>query len=149
MINRHRDGRYTEAGVQIGNFGISYCQRLNIQGQPRQVPGTYAYQSPEILLNGEAALSTSSDVWAIGCIGYELCVGGGLAGNQRLLPEHELHIRNGGQDPQTLEVLIATIPATFGQVVRNALRACLAWNPNMRCSAAELRDYISQPNWGG
>jgi serine/threonine protein kinase len=139
LIDRQTDGRFYENGIHISDFGLPYCTRLPVNGQPREVPGTYAYMSPEILRNGEESISASSDIWAAGCIGYELCLGRKLAGNRPLLKQH---ISRGGQNPATLETLIASVPARFGEVVRNVLRGCLAWEPANRCSAAALQEYL-------
>jgi serine/threonine protein kinase len=100
-----------------------------------------AYLAPEVLKYGESWITTSSDIWAVGCIGYELCLGQKLAGNRPLL---KLHIANGQGNPKLLEDMIATIPPRFGDKVREAIRACLAWEPGRRCSAVQLRDFLLQ-----
>ena len=141
LIDRQIDGRYHSNGVHITDFGLPFCSRLPINDQPAYVPGTHAYLAPEILQNGEASISPRSDVWAVGCIGYELCLGRKLAANRALL---EQHIRTGRLNPQTLEHLINSIPPRFGNEVRNIIRACLVWEHMRRCSAVQLRDYILQ-----
>lgn len=75
----------------------------------------------------------------MGCIGYELCLGRRLAGNRFLLKQH---IAEGRKSTQPLEEVIESIPSRFGTSVRNIIKACLAWEPEERCTADQLRDYI-------
>jgi len=43
-----------------------------------RIPGNPRYVSPEVYREGEVALSRAADIWAIGCIGYELITGSPL-----------------------------------------------------------------------
>jgi serine/threonine protein kinase len=141
LVDRNPDGRFEANGIHLSDFGIPYCHRLPIDGQPMDVPGTAAYLAPEVLRYGESKITTSSDIWAVGCIGYELCLGLRLAGNRPLLKKH---INNGQGNPKTMEALIASIPQRFGDKVRKTIRACLEWEPTQRCPANELRDFLLQ-----
>lgn len=65
-----------EGGIpKLGDFGVA--KRLN-SAQPMAVSvvGTPLYLSPE-LCNGEA-YDDKSDIWAVGCLAYEVCTGGRL-----------------------------------------------------------------------
>ena len=115
-----------------------------MNNQPKEVPGTYRYIAPEVRLNGETSITKMSDIWAVGCIGYELCLGKKLADNGELLEEH---INKGDINRGTLDTLIANIPERFGENVRTIIRECLQWTPQRRCPADLLRDhlvYVSQ-----
>ena len=114
---------------------------MAIDGQPREVPGTYAYMAPEILQIGESSITKCSDIWAVGCIGLALCLGQRLSRNAPLLRKH---VNHGRGNPATLEELIASIPSRFEDGVRMVLRYCLAWEPRRRCTAMELRDHLLQ-----
>jgi serine/threonine protein kinase len=139
LVDRLQDARFHENGVYLSDFGLPYFTRLPIQGQPAFVPGTRAYLAPEVIENGEDSITTKSDMWALGCIGYELCIGKKLAGNRELLKRH---IYEGRKNPQPLEDLITSIPSRFGTEVREIIRACLTWDPQRRCTAVELRTYL-------
>lgn len=142
MVDRLEDGRYYENGIHLTDFGLPFCVRLPVRGQPSSVPGTRAYLAPEVLESGEAAISPKSDIWAMGCIGYELCIGTKLAGNRQLLKQH---IAEGQKTSEFLNLLIANIPSTrFGDGVRIVIRSCLQWDSKNRHTAAELRDYLLQ-----
>lgn len=118
---------------------MPFYTQLPIHGQLVFVPGTRAYLAPEIRENGEASISKSSDIWALGCIGYELCLGRKLAGNRDLLKQH---VANGKKDPRPLNELIESIPPRFSVDVRSIIKACLAWDPKGRCTAIDLRGYL-------
>lgn len=103
------------------------------------MPGTYRYLAPEVRSNGEASITTMSDVWAVGCIGYEICLGKKLVDNGELLDNY---ILKGDNDPGTLDKLISSIPERFGEDVRTIIRECLRWTPQRRCPANLLRDHL-------
>ena len=86
-----------------------------------------------------------TDIWAVGCIGYELCIGRKLSENRQELQQH---IWYGQPDNTRLEAIIAVIPPRFGNEVRDVIRSCLAWNPAQRGTAAALRTYILQQGRG-
>lgn len=84
-------------------------------------------------------MTTKSDIWAVGCIGYELCLGKKLADNGELL---DYHVNKGRINTDALDTLISSIPERFGEDVRAIIRECLQWNPQKRCPADILRDHI-------
>ena len=56
--------------IKLGDFGISKVLE-NTNDQALTVQGTPYYMSPEVCQS--KAYSYTSDVWALGCILYELC----------------------------------------------------------------------------
>lgn len=80
-----------------------------------------------------------SDIWAVGCIAYEICLGKKLVDNGELLDDY---ILKGDNDPGTLEKVLSSIPERFGEDVRTIIRECLRWTPGRRCSAQGLRDHL-------
>jgi serine/threonine protein kinase len=46
-----------------------------------RIPGSQRYVAPEVLQDGEGGLAAPADIWAIGCIGYELVTGNPLFEN--------------------------------------------------------------------
>lgn len=56
--------------VKIGDFGISKVLE-NTLDQASTVVGTPYYMSPEVCEN--KPYTFKSDVWALGCVLYELC----------------------------------------------------------------------------
>jgi len=56
--------------VKVADYAISTVFK-NYKKFPYPVSGTYTYLSPEELVLKKSSLST--DIWAAGCIGHELC----------------------------------------------------------------------------
>jgi serine/threonine protein kinase len=137
MIDHKPNGRFYENGIHISDWGIPCWARFELQGQTLEVPGTFAYLAPEIR-NGGAA-TTMTDIWAVGCIGYELCLGRKLSEYRQHLKEH---VEKGQLDITHLNTIIADVPPRFGNGVRQVIRSCLTWNPAHRATAAALRTYI-------
>jgi serine/threonine protein kinase len=124
--------------VHISDFGIPYCCRIPVGNQSVDVPGTFPYLAPEIRDNGIGS-SSESDMWAVGCIGYELCIGKKLADNNEPLEDY---IRDVKRNPDAYKALLANIPPRFGQVVHDVIRECLRWDPGRRCSANDVRQHL-------
>eukprot|EP01059_Diplonema_ambulator_P013341 TRINITY_DN23883_c0_g1_i1.p1 TRINITY_DN23883_c0_g1~~TRINITY_DN23883_c0_g1_i1.p1 ORF type:complete len:591 (+),score=154.08 TRINITY_DN23883_c0_g1_i1:111-1775(+) len=61
-------GRSDKPTVKVGDFGL--VRQLSPQSAARTVCGTYPYMAPEIL--SDEPYGTENDVWALGCILYEL-----------------------------------------------------------------------------
>ena len=83
-----------------------------------------SYHAPELILEN-AEPSTSTDIWALGAIMYELATGklpfGYLGGNI-------------DQNPDTLKDL----PKTFSPNLNKLIKRCLSINPNERPTADEI-----------
>jgi serine/threonine protein kinase len=68
-----------------------------------RIPGTQPYISPEVFQYGRDRLTQKSDIWALGCIGYELYTGRQLFEHEEML---ESYIRNMSLDPSHVKQVI-------------------------------------------
>ncbi|ANQ11101.1 NEK protein kinase [Plasmodium coatneyi] len=59
--------------AKIGDFGLS--KNIGIESMAHSCVGTPYYWSPELLLHETKSYDDKSDMWALGCIIYELCSG--------------------------------------------------------------------------
>lgn len=127
-----QNGHVHIEAVYITDYGLPYYTRF-----PNNVivPGTLPYIAPEVLQNGESSVTTASDMWAVGCIGYELAIGRRLAENEQKISRQATI---GGPEPFDL----SDVPEMFGSHVRTVIQSCLNWYPNQRCTAVQMRDYI-------
>jgi serine/threonine protein kinase len=69
--------------VFVSDLGVRHWRSVysrKASGMIR-IPGSQRYVAPEVIQDGEAGLTTAVDVWAIGCIGYELVTGRPLFDN--------------------------------------------------------------------
>jgi serine/threonine protein kinase len=57
---------------KIGDFGLATSATLHATGTP-QGRGSEGYRAPEVLI--KSTFSTAVDIWAMGCILYELVIG--------------------------------------------------------------------------
>jgi serine/threonine protein kinase len=102
-----------------------------------KIPGTQPYISPEVFQYGRDRLTHKSDIWALGCIGYELYTGLQLFENVDML---ESYIRNTGFDSSydTQVVLMNQMePWTY-----KILSDCLVIDPDKRINVSTLLDLI-------
>jgi serine/threonine protein kinase len=124
----HRDLKpqnllFTDNGtVKIADFGLA--KSIASRGADRrgtgEQPGTPAYMAPEQVSRRVGRVSTSSDVWAVGAILYEMLVG------HRPFPErgdlrHALS-RRVFTDPRPLTDVAPHLPSAISDVVATALR---------------------------
>jgi serine/threonine protein kinase len=76
-----------------------------------KIPGALPYVAPEVLRYGKDKLSIASDIWAVGCIGYELFTGRPLFDSEAMIErfvltgEVELQMDLLQSYPTILEVL--------------------------------------------
>jgi serine/threonine protein kinase len=138
LVNRTTEFHFVPENIHISDFGIPYCCRLPVGTQSIDVPGTFPYLAPEIRDNGIGS-NLASDMWAVGCIGYELCIGKKLAENNDALEDY---IRNVRRNPDAIRILLATIPPRFSGPVHAVIRECLRWDPNKRCGADDVRRFL-------
>ena len=113
--------------VKIGDFGISKI--LSTKSKAFTVVGTPCYISPE-LCEGKP-YNAKSDVWALGCVLYELCALK-RAFEAPTLPALILKIMRG---------VISPIPAQFSPGARQLLASLLALEPSKRPSLAEMMSH--------
>jgi serine/threonine protein kinase len=128
--------------IKIVDFGIAKkrteAQREgDVLTSQREVVGTPAYLSPEQLEHGLA--DERSDVWALGCVLYELCVGTPPFGR--------------GNSATTVAAILRdepAFPSHVGAAVAAIVSACLRKSSFARIASARellalLRDAIDDP----
>ncbi len=111
--------------VKLGDFGLSKV--LNTQNFAETYVGTPFYMSPEII--NCRPYTSKSDIWALGCVIYELCAlePPFMAQNQI---ELNARIKNGRITPIT--------QLGYSEELEKAIRACLQLGQERRPSAATL-----------
>ncbi|XP_023335060.1 serine/threonine-protein kinase Nek8 [Eurytemora carolleeae] len=110
--------------VKIGDFGISKI--LSSKSKALTVVGTPCYISPE-LCEGKP-YNTKSDVWALGCILFEMCACK-RAFEAPTLPALIIRIMRG---------IISPLPSQYSAGVKQLLHAMLEVDPQKRPSVAEI-----------
>lgn len=91
--------------------------------------GTAAYMAPEIVRDARAA-SAASDVYAFGCVAFELLTGGRPFSSEQAL----LRARTGRPSPPALDAAAPDLPPALVAI----LTRTLAVDPEARPTAAEL-----------
>ena len=129
-------------GIHIADFGMVYYSEGDSAAHEKLFVGSFPYVSPEVLLNGESSLTQFSDIWAAGCIGYELCTG-------KQLPHVYGPRGNNAQDLEKFGkgIDLTDVISGYGGYVTYAIERCLTWDAAKRPTAAQmienLRRYIS------
>ena len=109
--------------------------RVDIEGQSVLIPGTLSYLSPERRFRNQAP-SLQADMWALGCIGYEICIGQQLSvGNNRQPIDYYMI---GGV------LSLTQVDQRYHPHVRFIIEQCLQIDPSARCTASQLRDHITR-----
>jgi serine/threonine protein kinase len=99
------------------------------------IVGTLAYMSPEVYKYGKNRLSAASDIWAIGCIYYELSSGRQLFETEEM---YENYINTGNIGGKHAEFIRNLDP----QII-TILEGCLNVDPNARINVWTLLGRIS------
>lgn len=99
--------------------------------------GSFPYIAPEVIESGEP--TSISDIWAVGCIGYELCTG------QKLPHTRGLHVIDAQRIVDYAHNIDMTeIPSKFGSAIRSVITDCLMWDPSTRPTARKILNYMMQ-----
>jgi serine/threonine-protein kinase Stk1 len=128
-----------EEGVRLFDFGLGQAEKGVLPGLPqlsrsRFNAWTPGYAAPE-LLKGEP-LTTRADVFAVGCVIYELASGKN--------PMRRLSSTQAGNKCLDLEL---QAPGNLPKHVWQALRTALAFDPAARhLTACHLRDILAGPS---
>ncbi|BGP17029.1 hypothetical protein JCM10213_000335 [Rhodosporidiobolus nylandii] len=112
--------------LKLGDFGLSKAMQQAAMTQT--YVGTPYYMSPE-LINGQP-YDVKSDIWALGCLIYELCAGHPPFHEARTQPELAVMIREGK---------IPDLPKQYSPWMSQVVRALLHQNPKRRPSTAQLK----------
>lgn len=127
---------YTNGTLKICDFSIS----VSIENQEMAEGwrcGTLWYRAPECLLNPyEGAVTTAVDIWALGCIIYELCSGKPLFSGKNEAKMIEL-INNFHSDK---DFFLDKIKCVDDQIV-NLIERMLKPDPINRITTRELLSY--------
>lgn len=118
--------------LKICDFGI--VRDNNEHGGDPTFVGTLRYMAPERLVPGDLRVAPASDLWAAGCIMYEMLTGRHpFAAN--VSDPGELFRRIVNNDPVPLRELDKQVPVTLSDTVARLL----AKTPSKRPTAAQLR----------
>ena len=77
-----------------------------------------------------------SDVWAVGCLGYELCTG------QRLPHTIGLEVTDIQSEEYGHMIDLSEIPPRFGSTINHIIKRCLEWEPSRRWTAENVVQFI-------
>ena len=100
-----------------------------------KIPGALPYVAPEVLRHGKDKLSTASDIWAIGCIGYELFTGHRLFESETMIERYVLT----GEVESTQMDLLQPYPA-----ILEMLQNCVHPDDEKRWSIWILMDHLNR-----
>jgi hypothetical protein len=106
------DGGCPDA-VRVLDFGIA---RLTAQATSAQSGGTPLYTAPEVILGG--AQGRTADIYALGCVLYELLTGTTAFGRDTVDLTLRAHLE---EPPPAPSSLVPTVPTALGAVVMRAL----------------------------
>lgn len=112
--------------LKLGDFGLS--KAMAQAAMTNTYVGTPYYMSPE-LINGQP-YDIKSDVWALGCLIYELCAGHPPFHEARTQPELAVLIREGK---------IPDLPKPYTPHLGQVVRAMLKQNPKHRPNTSQIK----------
>lgn len=128
--------------VKVLDFGIAKLSddRGGVKTATDQVMGTPAYMSPEQCA-GAGGVDAQTDVYALGCVLYELLSGRTpfvADGPGRLIGMHLF------QEPPPLRSVAPQVPSEIAELVHRMLRKEKTQRPTMREAAVELGKHLSK-----
>ena len=131
------NGRISSEQVFVSDFGVMHWwPKYNPRtGEVQKIPGTPPYVAPEVLRNGRASLSIFSDVWSVGCLGFEFSTGRKLFESEAVVEEYA---ETGNIDPAKI-ALLQRQPDLM-----RVIEGCLQREPEERWSAWALVDQIER-----
>ncbi|XP_055830396.1 mitogen-activated protein kinase kinase kinase 20-like [Solanum dulcamara] len=132
LLTSDDDDDDTEEVAKIADFGLSLTLEQSCT-QKQGLRGTKRYMAPESLLNQE--YGPKADIWALGCMVYELITGTPLWESSNSDPKFDdvLH-RIKYEEPNLENDKLSTDAKDF-------LRNCLVKNPNTRWTADMLLNH--------
>jgi len=125
----------TENGIaKIMDFGLALVSGATRMTMPGAVSGTPLYMAPE-QVRGESHLTPAVDIYAFGCLAYELLTG------KPPFTEGNVGIQHLNNDPKSLVEIDARIPASLDKVIMT----CLSKNvPDRYPDGAALADALRE-----
>ena len=138
LLDAPTAGSITPEGVHISDFGLIYYHKYKTATTRSNIVGSPPYLAPEVLIHGESAITPRSDIWAAGCLGFELCNGEKLNDARGVHPV-EAYLEN-LRSERIRE--LSDVPSRFSNVVRSILKRCLEFESSNRPTATEMRDYL-------
>lgn len=111
--------------VRLGDFGIARVLEHTFENA-RTVVGTPYYMSPEVCENKD--YNAASDMWALGCVLYEMCTLQHAFSANNLL----------GLVYKIVQEAHPPIPSHYTEDMRNLVNAMLSKNPHERYEAEEI-----------
>jgi serine/threonine protein kinase len=123
--------------IHITDFGIVFAIALmNPTGGYTTVAGCAEYVAPEVYHHKNINPTPMSDMWTVGIIGYEMCLGEEVTWTTGSFQEIKNYMLTG----QTLN--LRHIPARFGPTVHQIISMCMAIDPTERFTAAGLSKFV-------
>jgi serine/threonine protein kinase len=123
--------------IFLSDFGVRSWWPKCEPSEVIKMPGTKQYVAPEVYQEGPEALSTSADVWALGCIGFELVAGHRLFETDFKLEEF---IKTERLDQADFEIL------EHYPTILKVLSGCLRIKPAERWGVGRFLDEINPEN---
>ena len=114
--------------ARVADLGLAAPYRDG--GVVKEIAGTPAYMAPEVAFEGEQAPSPLSDVYALGCVAYELLTGKLPFDAETALA---LMVQHATAQPQKPSLVRPGLPETFDDVIMRAL----AKNPHERTATVD------------
>ncbi|KAJ3108535.1 G2-specific serine/threonine protein kinase [Phlyctochytrium planicorne] len=112
--------------VKLGDFGLSRTIENPESEFAKTFVGTPFYMSPELV--NESCYNTKSDVWALGCLIYELCA---------LEPPFQAKTQT-GLSAKIKQGRINQLPSAYSMELNNTIRAMLNINHAKRPGTADV-----------
>ncbi|MFB8078562.1 serine/threonine protein kinase [Streptomyces sp. NPDC056013] len=128
----------------LGDFGIALLTDHDATRYTEgQTPGTMGYKAPEVL-GGEENPTGAADVYAVGCLFFELAAGRPVFG----YPANEIRMAQAhlGEPPPRLDRVLPGFPSRLADLVDSMLVKDPARRPSARSAADAFRPYLPQPN---
>lgn len=114
-----------DSNLKLGDFGLS--KAMAQAAMTNTYVGTPYYMSPE-LINGHP-YDVKSDIWALGCLVYEMCAGHPPFHEARTQPELAEMIRKGK---------IPDLPSAYSTNLGRIVMAMLRQSPKSRPTSAQI-----------